>query len=211
MQRQKPTRAAQVLRALMTLRLGTKTELRYKTHWELLVSVILSAQTTDKKVNEVTKRLFKKYRTLDGYARAEPRAFEKDIAEIGLFRSKAKNILAAARMLKEKYNGRIPRTMAHLVELPGVGRKTANVVLGNLFSIAEGVIVDTHVTRMARLLGLTKHKDPKKIETDLMRSLQQKEWWQFGEMLVHYGRHRCPARCTHLACPLRRFIRAPLR
>lgn len=168
--------------------------LRYGTIWELLVAVMLSAQCTDKKVNEVTERLFKKYRTLDSYAEAKPQEFEKDIHSTGFYRVKTKNILAAAKIVKEKFGGRVPHTMTELLELPGVARKTANVVLGNAYGVVEGIAVDTHVRRFARKFDLTDFSDPKKIEEDLMKLFPKKEWFSLTYRLIEYGRQICPAR-----------------
>ena len=170
------------------------TGLRHRSHWQLVVAVILSAQTTDKKVDEVTARLFKKYRTLNDYLNAPLKEFTYSIKEIGLYRNKAKNILAAAHIVKERYGGRIPKTMRELMQLPGVGRKTANVVLGNAYGVIEGIAVDTHVKRFAQKFNLTDYADPEKIERDLMRLLSRREWFGFSLRLIFYGRTFCPAR-----------------
>ena len=170
------------------------TGLRHRSHWQLVVAVILSAQTTDKKVDEVTARLFKKYRTLNDYLHAPLKEFTYSIKEIGLYRNKAKNILAAAHIVKERYGGRIPKTMRELMQLPGVGRKTANVVLGNAYGVIEGIAVDTHVKRFAQKFNLTDYADPEKIERDLMRLLPRREWFGFSLRLIFYGRTFCPAR-----------------
>ena len=192
-----------ILRELNRLFPQTHSALTYNNNWELLVAVQLSAQCTDKKVNEVTSRLFKKYRTLNDYVRADPNEFEKDIHATGFFRQKTKNILASARRVKEQFNGKIPRTMKEIVTLPGVARKTANIVLGNAYGVVEGIAVDTHVRRLSRVLGLTKHTDPVKIEKDLMALLPQKEWFDFTYRLIDYGRKYCSARVhNHAACPL---------
>jgi len=132
--------------------------------------------------------------------------FEQEIKSTGFYRAKAKNILAAARMIKEKFGGKIPRTMKEILELPGVARKTANVVLGNAYGVVEGIAVDTHVRRLSRLFGLTKHNDPVKIEQDLMKLLPKKEWFNFTYRMIDYGRKYCTARCKHQQCPLRKFI-----
>lgn len=187
-------RAAKIVAALKKLFPKAKIALNFRNHWELLVAVVLSAQTTDKKVNEVTARLFKKYRTLDDYAAANSKQFEKDVSAVGFYRNKAKNILAAAKIVKEKYDGKIPKTMAELTQLPGVGRKTANIILGNAYGIVEGIAVDTHVRRLSIKLGLTDHTDPEKIERDLMQILPKKEWFDFTYRLIDYGRKICPAR-----------------
>ena len=168
--------------------------LKYGNNWELLVAVILSSQCTDKKVNEVTERLFKKYRNLEDYAAADPKEFEKDIHSCGFFRNKTKNILASAKIVQEKFGGKIPKTMAEMLTLPGVARKTANVVLGNAYGVVEGIAVDTHVIRLSQKLGLTAYSDPVKIERDLMKLLPQKDWFFFTYGMIEYGRHICPSR-----------------
>ena len=183
--------------------------LNFRTNWELLVAVELSAQCTDKKVNEVTQTLFKKYRTLDDYVRADRRAFEQDIRATGFYRNKAKNILAAARAVKEKFGGRLPKTMDEILTIPGVGRKTANVVLWNAYGVVSGIAVDTHVRRLSRLLGLTKQTDPGKIEKDLEELIPKREWPYITYALIQYGREYCPARShNHAACPLSK-IKSP--
>lgn len=177
--------------------------LRYGDPWELLVAVILSAQCTDKKVNEVTEKLFKKYRTLEDYVKASKKEFEKDIYQTGFYRAKAKHILASAKMIKHRFAGTIPRTMEQMMEFPGVARKTANVVLSNAYGVVEGVAVDTHVKRLSKVLGLTDHDDPNKIERDLMDSVPRKEWMNVTFLLIEYGRRYCTAkRHDHAQCPL---------
>ncbi|MDZ4284445.1 MAG: endonuclease III [Patescibacteria group bacterium] len=168
--------------------------LSYTAPWELLVAVQLSAQCTDKRVNEVTRTLFKKYPTLADYVRADPRVFEKDISACGFYRNKTKHILAAARMIENTFGGNIPRTMAELLSLPGVARKTANVICATLYHTAFGIAVDTHVRRFAIRFDLSDYADPVRIERDLMQIMPQKEWWLFNHRLVHYGRDVCPAR-----------------
>jgi len=187
-------RARRIVGKLKTLFPHAKIVLRYKNNWELLVSVILSAQCTDKKVNEVTKKLFRKYRTLNNYIKVSQIGFEQDIKSTGFFRNKAKNILRAAKMIKEKFGGKIPKTMLEMLELPGVARKTANVVLGNAYGIVEGIAVDTHVMRFAQKFGLTSYKDPVKIERDLMRLVPKKDWFFLTYGLIEYGRHICVKR-----------------
>jgi len=187
-------RAAKMARKLKQLFPKAKIALRYGNNWELLVAVILSAQCTDKKVNEVTAKLFKKYRALDDYVRADRKEFERDIKPTGFYRNKAKNILAAAKIVKEKFGGKIPRTMKEILTLPGVARKTANVVLGNAYGVVEGIAVDTHVRRFARKFDLTDHDDPAKIEQDLMQILPRSEWFNFTYRMINYGREICPAR-----------------
>jgi endonuclease-3 len=169
-------------------------ELNYSKPLELLIATILSAQCTDKQVNIVTAELFKKYRTADDFAKADLTALEEDIRRLGFFRSKAKNIQACCRKLVEQYGGEVPRTMEQLVQLGGVGRKTANVVLGNAFGINEGVVVDTHVGRLSQRLGLTNQTTPEKIESDLEKLVPRKLWTLFSHLLIWHGRRRCFAR-----------------
>ena len=171
-----------------------KIALNYSNHWELLVAVVLSAQCTDKKVNEVTARLFKKYKTLADYQSADPAAFEEDIRQTGFFRNKTKNILASANIVLEQFGGRVPEKMEDLLSLPGVARKTANIIQGNAFGIVEGIAVDTHVRRLSLKLGLTEHRDPDKIEKDLMQLLPHAQWFNFTYRMIEYGRSICPAR-----------------
>lgn len=168
--------------------------LRYNSHWELLVAVELSAQCTDKKVNEVVEKLFKKYPTLDDYMQAKPSEFEKDIKSTGFYKNKTKNILLAAKRVKEVYGGVVPKTMEEMLTIPGVARKTANVVLGNAYGVVEGIAVDTHVRRFAIRFNLTDSKDPVKIEQDLMTLLPKKEWFAFTYRVIEYGRQIAPAR-----------------
>jgi endonuclease-3 len=160
----------------------------------LLIATILSAQCTDKRVNIVTKELFKKYRAAADYANAPLAELEQAIKTAGFFRNKAKNIQACCRKLVERHGGQVPRTMEELIQLDGVGRKTANVVLGNAFDINIGVVVDTHVTRLANRLGLTKQQDAVKIEPELMALVPQKQWTLFSHWLIWHGRRRCIAR-----------------
>lgn len=171
-----------------------KIALKYGNNWELLVAVILSAQCTDKKVNEVTDKLFKKYTKLEDYVNATQKDFEQDIRSTGFFRNKAKNILASAKIVKDKFHGKVPCSMEELLSLPGVARKTANIVLGNAYGIVEGIAVDTHVRRLSRELGLTNEINPDKIEKDLMQIIPKSEWFIFTYRLIDYGRNFCPAR-----------------
>lgn len=173
--------------------------LNYSNPFELLVAVQLSAQCTDERVNMVTAKLFKKYKTLDDYARAKARAFEKDIYQTGFYRNKTKNILAAAKMVQTTFKGNVPVTMPELLSIPGVARKTANVVIACLGAEVAGIAVDTHVRRFAIRFDLSDHTDPVRIERDLMEIMPKEEWWGFNHRLVHYGRDYCPARkhdCT---------------
>lgn len=161
---------------------------------ELLVATILSAQCTDARVNLVTKDLFAKYHGAADYANADPEVFEREIRSTGFFRNKTKSILGMARALTERHGGRVPNTMDELTRLPGVGRKTANVVLGTGFGINAGVVVDTHVSRIANRLKLTNQQDPVKIEQDLMQLVPRKHWTDFSHLLIHHGRQICDAR-----------------
>ena len=169
-------------------------ELSYSNPLELLIATILSAQCTDKQVNIVTPDLFRKYKTAADYAKAPLPALENDIRRLGFFRNKAKSIKGCCRQLVEKYGGEVPRTMEQLVALPGVGRKTANVVLGNAFGINEGVVVDTHVARLSQRLGMTKESTPEKIETDMVELVPRDDWTLFSHWLIWHGRRRCFAR-----------------
>ena len=199
-------RARGIIAALKKLFPHAKMALTHESNWELLVAVILSAQCTDKKVNEVTEKLFKKYRTLDDYVYAKPREFERDIYSTGFYKNKTKHILATAKMLKEKFGGEVPCTMTEMLTLPGVARKTANVVLGNAYGIVEGIAVDTHVRRIARILGLTKSDNPTIIERDLMALIPKKDWLRATYLFIEYGRKYCPAKKhAHQNCPLRVF------
>ncbi len=190
----KSERASRINEGLQRTYPEAHCELNFRSPLELLIATMLSAQSTDKQVNVVTEGLFEKYRTAADYAEAEGAELEKEIARIGLFRNKAKNIKACCRILVEKHGGKVPRTMDELTALPGVGRKTANVVLGNAFDLQEGVVVDTHVARLAERLGLTKEKAPEKIEADLMRLISRKDWAIFSHRLIWHGRRRCFAR-----------------
>ena len=168
-------------------------ELNFSNPLELLVATMLSAQCTDVQVNKVTPEVFRKYRTAKAYAESDPADLEKDLRAIGLFRSKAKNIRAAGAILAEKYDGKVPADLDALVALPGVGRKTANVVLGNAFGMNVGVVVDTHVARLSGRLGLTRETDPKKIEPVLMKLVPQEKWTLFSHWLIFHGRRVCKA------------------
>ncbi len=171
-----------------------RTELHWSNPLELLVATILSAQTTDVRVNAVTPTLFKRYRTAEDYAGADPARLEEDIRPTGFFRNKARALQGMARALLERHGGEVPRTMAELVALPGVGRKTANVVLGNAFGVNEGVVVDTHVRRVSNRLGLTTKQDPEKIERDLLPLIPEEKRTLFSHLLILHGRRTCKAR-----------------
>jgi len=192
-------RLAQLVEAFPEVYPGAHCELDFKNPLQLLIATILSAQCTDKRVNMVTPALFKKYRTAADYAKAAPAELENAIKSTGFFRNKAKSIRAATLTIAEKFNGRVPETMDELRELPGVGRKTANVVLGNAFGKNEGIVVDTHVVRLSHRLGLTKQTDPEKIERDLMKLVPREHWTNWSHWLIWHGRRRCYARkpdCT---------------
>jgi endonuclease-3 len=171
-----------------------RTELNWESPLELLVATMLSAQTTDVRVNMVTEELFERYRTAADYAGADPAQLEEDIRPTGFYRNKARALQGMARALLERHGGEVPRTMAELVALPGVGRKTANVILGNAFGVDEGVVVDTHVRRVSGRLGLTEESDPEKIEQDLLPLIPEGERALFSHLLIFHGRRVCKAR-----------------
>jgi endonuclease III len=176
----------------------SRTALTYRTPHQLLVATILSAQCTDKRVNLITPALFHKYRTIVAFAHARQRILEKEIHSAGFFRNKAKHIIAASRMIIKDYNGVVPDSMEQLVTLAGVSRKTANIVLTHAYHKAEGIAVDTHVQRLSFRMGLTREKDPVKIEQDLMSIVPKKDWLDINTLLVDYGREVCTAR--HPCC-----------
>jgi len=173
---------------------AARCELNFRDPLELLIATILSAQCTDKQVNIVTADLFKKYRKAEEYAGADLSQLEQDLRRIGLFRNKAKSLRTCCRQLVERHGGLVPRTMDELIQLAGVGRKTANVVLGNAFQINEGIVVDTHVARLCRRLGLSREESPEKIERALQNLVPQNEWASFSHLLIWHGRRRCFAR-----------------
>lgn len=198
-------RVAKIIKTLGKLFPNAKIVLKYGNNWELLVAVELSAQCTDKKVNEVTTRLFRKYRKPEDYVKASRSEFERDIHQCGFYRSKTKNILAAAKVVEEKFAGRLPKTMEEMIKIPGIGRKSANVILGNAYGVVEGIAVDTHVRRLSNLLGLSREHDPIKIERDLMAIVPRKDWFKITYLLIDYGRKFCQARPhKHELCPLSR-------
>lgn len=168
--------------------------LHYSNPLELLVATILSAQCTDKQVNGVTKKLFAKYRTLQDFISISQEELEKDIYSTGFYRNKAKNIIRACKLIASEYNSKVPDTMEELLKLPGVARKTANIVLSGAFGKIEGMAVDTHVKRLSGRLGLTAHNDPEKIEKDLLKIIPQKDWDIFSLLLINHGRKVCTAR-----------------
>lgn len=171
-----------------------KTALYYTTPLEMLIATILSAQTTDAQVNNVTKTLFKKYQKPEDYANADITELEKDIHSTGFYHNKAKNLKACCQMLVEKFHSQVPKTMEELLELPGVARKTANIVLFNSFGITAGIAVDTHVRRLSQRLGLTQTDNPEKIERDLMAIVPKERWMPFTDLLIYHGRAVCNAK-----------------
>lgn len=195
-------RAKIVLRELKKLFPESKTILEFNNHFELLVAVMLSAQTTDKQVNVVTKKLFAKYPTLKHYVDANDEEFVVDLSSVNYYRTKAKHVRATARKLQTEFKGVLPRTFDEMISFPGVGRKTAIVVLGNAYNITEGIAVDTHVQRLSKVFKLTKQTTPEKIEQDLKKLFPKKEWFQLTNRMIEYGRKFCPARCKHGSCPI---------
>lgn len=198
-QRGRTLRVRAMNRILRKLYPNPRIALNYSNNWELLVAVQLSAQCTDVRVNKVTEKLFKKYPAVDAYANASQIEMEKAVFQCGFYRNKARNIRRAAQMIIENYRGDVPCTMDELLRIPGVARKTANVVLSNAFQIHEGIAVDTHVRRFAIRFDLSDFLDPIRIERDLLEIMPKKEWWGFNHRLVHYGRDVCSARkhdCT---------------
>ena len=209
-------RASEVTARLKAEYPDARTELDWSNPLELLVATILSAQTTDVQVNRVTKDLFAKYRKAEDYADAASDVLEEDIRPTGFYRNKARSLRGMARALVEEHEGKVPRTMPELVALPGVGRKTANVVLGNAFGTNEGVVVDTHVRRVAGRLGLTESQDPVKIEQDLMGVVPEEDRTIFSHLLIFHGRRVCKARkpdCPSCIlndiCPSAQYYKAP--
>jgi len=201
-------RAAEILRRLQREYPGARCALEHRDAYQLLVATILSAQCTDVRVNMVTPAFFARYPSPESLARAEPAEVEEMIRSTGFFRNKTRSLIGMAQALVADYGGEVPRSMEELRVLPGVGRKTANVVLGNAFGINEGVTVDTHVTRLSRLLGLTRHDDPVKIEQDLMLLLPRPDWALLSHLLIFHGRQvciarrpRCPDCVVAILCP----------
>ena len=197
-------RAQGIYRELGRMYPGARIALRYGNNIQLLAAVILSAQCTDKKVNEVTVELFRKYKTVDDFASAKIVTFQKEIRQTGFYRQKAKNIIVSARMIRDEYGGKVPKTMEELVTLPGVARKTANIVLCNAFNVIEGVAVDTHVKRLSGRFGFTKETNPNKIEQDLMALFPKSQWCKLTYRLIDHGRAICkaptcknPMQCFH--------------
>jgi len=189
-----PKRVAAILAKLDEAYPDATCELKYENAFQLLISTILSAQCTDVRVNQVTETLYKKYPNPQAFAYANPSELEKEIRPTGFFRNKTKSIMGASKAVVEKFNGQVPRTMDEILTLPGVARKTANVVLGTAYGIASGIVVDTHVQRLANRLDLTRNEDPKKIEQDLMQVIPQDRWIKFSHQIIWHGRRICQAR-----------------
>jgi endonuclease-3 len=187
-------RIAEILRRLEAAYPNVECALHHRNAWELLVATILSAQCTDARVNMVTPELFRKFPTPQAMAQASLPAVEEEIRSTGFYRNKAKSIVGAAKKIVGDFGGKVPKTMAELLTVPGAARKTANVVLGVAYGIAEGIVVDTHVLRLSRRLGLTKETDPKKVEQELVRIIPKDHWIQFSHELIHHGRQVCLAR-----------------
>lgn len=204
-----PERIGEILRRLDGRYPGATSALKHRNAWELLVATILSAQSTDATVNKVTPELFKKYPTVAAFAALKPEQLEPDVRSTGFFRNKSKSVVGTAKGIMENFGGQVPDTMEQLLTLPGVARKTANVVLGTWFHKAVGVVVDTHVQRISRRLELTRNDDPKKIEQDLMKVIPQERWTDFSHQIIHHGRQLCLARKPRCAeCPLENLCHA---
>src|SRR5271157_1107527 len=204
-----PERVSEILKRLDERYPRATCALHHKSAWELLVATILSAQCTDARVNMVTPVIFAKYPTVEAFAALKPEDLEPDIRSTGFFRNKSKSVVGAARKLVSDFGGQVPRTMDELLQIPGVARKTANVVLGTWFKIADGVVVDTHVQRISRRLELTKNDEPQKIEQDLMKVIPRDKWIVFAHQIILHGRALCIARkpkCAH--CPLENLCHA---
>ncbi|MEZ0361889.1 MAG: endonuclease III [Hydrogenobacter sp.] len=180
-----------------------KLELNFQTPFELLIAVLLAAQTTDAKVNQVTAKLFEKYKTPEDYLKVSPEELEKDISSINYYRNKAKYIRSACKILLEKYQGQVPKSIEELTKLPGIGRKSASMILYNAFGINEGIAVDTHTARVSRRLGLTNEEKPEKIEADLMKITQRQDWGKLSNLFILHGRYVCVAKNPkHKECVL---------
>ena len=187
-------RISKIVKILRRTYPRSRTALYYKTPFQILIATILSAQCTDKRVNKITPHLFKKYETVYDFSKAKQSTLEKDIHSTGFYRNKAKNIISSSKRIVEVFKGKVPRTMKELLTLPGVARKTANIVLSSAFEKVEGIAVDTHVKRLSNRLGLTKECIPEKIEKDLMELVPKKDWLDFNYILVDHGRSTCKAR-----------------
>ncbi|GIW65833.1 MAG: endonuclease III [Candidatus Parcubacteria bacterium] len=186
---------------------SAKIALNFSNPWELFVAVVLSARNKDENVNQVTSKLFKKYKKFDDYLNANEKEFAKDINSLGLYKQKAKFILSSAKIINERYNGKIPEDINELTKLPGIGRKSANIILWQVYKKTEGFPVDTHIRRLSRLFGLTRNSNPDKIEQDLIKIIPKNRWGDLPYKLIEYGRKYCPANCKHKNCPLKKFIK----
>lgn len=204
-----PQRVAAILTKLDEAYPGATCELKHANAFQLLIATILSAQCTDVRVNQVTQELYKKHLSPEAFAYANPAELEKEIRPTGFFRNKTKSVMGASKAIVEQFGGQVPRTMEELLTLPGVARKTANVVLGTAYGIANGIVVDTHVIRLSQRLDLTRNDDPKKIEQDLMAVIPQNRWIQFSHQLIWHGRRVCAARKPRCAeCNLEKLCYA---
>jgi endonuclease-3 len=206
----KKERIAAILEKLDEMYPNVTCALTHSNAWELLAATILSAQCTDKRVNEVTPGLFKKYPTPKDFAVANQEEVAHEIRSTGFFNNKAKSLIGAGKAIVERFGGKVPQTIAELTTVPGAARKTANVVLGTVYGIAEGVVVDTHVLRISHRLDLTKHDDPVKVEQDLMKIIPQSRWILFSHQIIHHGRALCVARKPKCAeCNLNTICKSP--
>jgi endonuclease-3 len=206
----KKERVAAILEKLDEMYPDVTCALNHGNAWELLVATILSAQCTDKRVNEVTPGLFKKYPTPQDFAAARQEVLANDIRSTGFFNNKAKSLIGAGKAITERFGGKVPRTLAELTTVPGAARKTANVVLGTVYGIAEGIVVDTHVLRISKRLGLTKNEDAAKVEQDLMKIIPKDKWILFSHQIIHLGRGPCVARKPRCAeCRLNQICKSP--
>jgi endonuclease-3 len=192
-------RAAKIIELLEKQYIGAKIALQYTNPLQLLIATILSAQATDEQINKITPALFKKYKTAEDFAQADIKELEQHIKSSGFYHNKAKNIQNSCKMLVEKYAGKVPRTMTKLIELPGVARKTANIVLQNAFGVIEGIAVDTHVRRLSQRLGLSENDNPNKIEQELMQLVSKDKWMQITDLLIWHGRQVCAAKKPNCA------------
>jgi len=203
----KKKKAKIIIKELKRLFPQVKTALNYSNNFQLLVAVVLSAQCTDKMVNKVTNTLFKKYKRVEDYAKANQKMFENEIKSTGFYRNKAKNIISTAKIIVREYKGKVPNSMEGLLKLPGIARKSANIILYLAYGKIAGVAVDTHVKRLSQVLGLSQNTNPEKIEKDLIQILPRDEWMDFNFRLVDYGRKYCTARKhDHKNCPLTSLI-----
>lgn len=201
--RERKARARKIFRYLKQQYPNTKIALHYKNPIQLLVAVILSAQCTDKKVNEITRTLFQKYKTVDDFANANQKTFEKEIHSTGFYRAKTKNIIAAAQKIRDQFSGKVPKTMKEITRLPGVARKSGNVILGNAYGVVEGIAVDTHVKRFANVCEFSNSDNPVKIEQDLMKLFPKKEWFSLTYHVIDHGRRSRTRHHKHESCELR--------